>query len=89
MSKSLKLRQLLVAPQGSWKWQKRLRWVEYTPVFRKDGRLMWGHPEEGIHVSGGNLRSKLCSTGEKSRYRKMLTPCELWASAVPVTIENS
>lgn len=76
----LQLAQLLVAPQGSWRWQRRLRWVFYKPVLYK-GRLVWGKPREGRHVSGGNLRSPYCLSGETSRYRKPLTPAELWCSA--------
>lgn len=85
----LKLTQTLVAPQGSWRWQQRLRNVTYTPVIRKrDGRLVWGNPREGRHFSGGNLRSEVRNYGEVSRYRDALTPVELWCSAVDATIQD-
>lgn len=87
MTNNLRLRQTLVAAQGSWRWQQRLRLVEYRPVITKDRRLIWGDPEQlDGKISGGNLRSKNVYKGARSRYRKPLTPCEIWASAYPKVI---
>ena len=65
----------LVAPQGSWKWQKRLRLVEYRPVVAsrrsKYEGFVWGDPRElNDRVSGGNLRSSSMFSGEASPYRR-------------------
>ncbi len=57
---------ILVAAQGAWHWQKRLRRVEYVPTRLRDGRIVWGLPVTVDNkISGGNLRSKH-RTGERS-----------------------
>ncbi len=57
----------LVAAQGAWRWQQRLRRVEYVPTRLRDGRIVWGLPvTTDSKISGGNLRSRTRNVGERS-----------------------
>ena len=68
---------VLVAAQGAWRWQQRLRRVEYVPTRLRDGRIVWGRPVtvDG-KISGGNLRDENHSRGERSPLWSMLSPRE-------------
>ncbi len=68
----------LVAAQGSWRWQQRLRMVRYAPTRLSSGRIVWGTPITVNHgISGGNLRSPLKWDGEPSPLWLPLSPGEL------------
>lgn len=70
---------LLVAARGAWRWQQRLRRVEYVPTRLGDGRIVWGMPItiDG-KVSGGNWRSKNCERGERSPLWSLLSDHEMY-----------